>query len=111
MIDLGLEGKRAVVSGAGYIPTRAGHGRHSALNLAAAGATVACIDYLCPDGRLEGTPPIGRPMANNTAYVLDRHGALTPAGVTGELYVGGDGVARGYHGRPSLTAERFVPSP
>ncbi len=44
MIDLGLEGKRAVVSGAGYIPGRAGHGRHSALRLAEAGATVACID-------------------------------------------------------------------
>ncbi|HUZ09570.1 MAG TPA: SDR family oxidoreductase [Acidimicrobiales bacterium] len=44
MIDLGLGGKRAVVSGAGYIPERAGHGRHSALKLADAGATVACID-------------------------------------------------------------------
>jgi NAD(P)-dependent dehydrogenase (short-subunit alcohol dehydrogenase family) len=44
MIDLGLDGKRAVVSGAGYIPTRAGHGRASSLRLAAAGATVACVD-------------------------------------------------------------------
>ena len=44
MIDLGLEGKRAVVSGAGYLPTRAGHGRHTALALAAAGAVLACID-------------------------------------------------------------------
>ncbi|HVW42428.1 MAG TPA: SDR family NAD(P)-dependent oxidoreductase, partial [Amycolatopsis sp.] len=44
MIDLGLNGKRAIVSGAGYIPERAGHGRFSALNLGAAGATVACID-------------------------------------------------------------------
>lgn len=44
MIDLGLSGKRAVVSGAGYIPERAGHGRFTALKLAAAGATVACID-------------------------------------------------------------------
>jgi NAD(P)-dependent dehydrogenase (short-subunit alcohol dehydrogenase family) len=44
MIDLGLEGKRAVVVGAGFIPDRAGHGRASALNLAAAGATVACVD-------------------------------------------------------------------
>jgi NAD(P)-dependent dehydrogenase (short-subunit alcohol dehydrogenase family) len=44
MIDLGLTGKRAVVSGAGYIPERAGHGRFTALNLAEAGATVACID-------------------------------------------------------------------
>lgn len=45
MIDLGLSSKRAVVSGAGYIPSRAGHGRFSALRLAEAGATVACIDW------------------------------------------------------------------
>jgi 3-oxoacyl-[acyl-carrier protein] reductase len=44
MIDLGLRGKRAVVSGAGYIPSRAGHGRYSALRLAEAGARVACVD-------------------------------------------------------------------
>ena len=52
MIDLRLNGKRAVVSGAGYIPTRAGHGRLSALNLADAGATVACIDI--DEGRADG---------------------------------------------------------
>lgn len=52
MIDLGLEGKRAVVSGAGYLPTRAGHGRHTSLTLARAGATVACIDI--DRGRAEG---------------------------------------------------------
>ena len=44
MIDLGLSGKRAVVSGAGYIPERAGHGRFTSLALAEAGASVACID-------------------------------------------------------------------
>src|ERR1700722_13498783 len=44
MIDLGLDGKRAIVSGAGFRPERAGHGRATALQLAAAGATVACID-------------------------------------------------------------------
>lgn len=44
MIDLGLDGKRAVIAGAGYIPERAGHGRWSALQLGAAGATVACVD-------------------------------------------------------------------
>ena len=53
MIDLGLNGKRAVVSGAGYITTRAGHGRLSALRLAEAGATVACIDI--DEGRAQGT--------------------------------------------------------
>ena len=52
MIDLGLTGKRAIVSGAGYIPGRAGHGRHSSLRLAEAGATVACIDI--DEGRGKG---------------------------------------------------------
>lgn len=53
MIDLGLQGKRAVVSGAGYIPERAGHGRFTSLNLGEAGATVACIDL--DEGRARGT--------------------------------------------------------
>lgn len=52
MIDLGLEGKRALVSGAGYLPNRAGHGRHTSLTLARAGATVACVDI--DRGRADG---------------------------------------------------------
>ena len=55
--------------------------------------------------------PIGRPIANSSAYILDRNGELVPAGVSGELYLGGDGVARGYLNRPELTAERFIPNP
>ena len=52
--------------------------------------------------------PIGRPIANSTAYIYDKNNRLTPIGVVGELYVGGDGVALGYLNNPELTAERFI---
>ncbi|MCP5053174.1 MAG: amino acid adenylation domain-containing protein [bacterium] len=52
--------------------------------------------------------PIGRPVANSTAYILDRFNGLQPIGVVGELYVGGDGLSRGYLNDPKLTVEQFV---
>ncbi|MBZ4422258.1 non-ribosomal peptide synthetase [Myxococcus sp. RHSTA-1-4] len=55
--------------------------------------------------------PIGRPIANTTGHVLDGDLRPVPRGEVGELYLGGDGVARGYHARPDLTAEKFIPDP
>src|SRR5262245_58535093 len=55
--------------------------------------------------------PIGAALPHLHLHLLDRHGVAVPPRVTGEIYVGGDGVARGYLGRPDLTAQRFLPDP
>ncbi|HEU0053417.1 MAG TPA: amino acid adenylation domain-containing protein, partial [Longimicrobium sp.] len=73
---------------------------------------VGCSAYLLPAGRHRaGAVPVGPPIQNLTFHVLDRHLEPVPVGLPGELYIGGAGVARGYLGRPGLTAEKFVPDP
>jgi FkbM family methyltransferase len=59
----------------------------------------------------QGVVPIGRPIANTEIYIFDRHLQPVPAGVHGDLFIGGAGVVQGYLKRPELTADRFIPSP
>jgi amino acid adenylation domain-containing protein len=77
------------------------------------GPTEATIDVTCGIcGRNGGeSVSIGRPIANMQVYILDSHLQPVPIGVVGELYIGGDGLARGYLNRSELTAEKFIPNP
>jgi surfactin family lipopeptide synthetase A len=72
-------------------------------------ATVWSTVFECEPGGAESSVPIGRPIANAQTYILDRHLQPVPIGVPGELYVGGQGVARGYLNQPALTEKYFVP--
>jgi aspartate racemase len=73
-------------------------------------ATVWSSVYECEPGSVEAVP-IGRPIANTQFFVLDPNLQPVPIGVPGELYIGGEGVARGYRNRPELTQASFIPNP
>jgi amino acid adenylation domain-containing protein len=76
------------------------------------GPTEAAVDVTYwPTSADDPAIPIGHPVANTRIHIVDAHGHVAPVGVAGELLIGGVQVGRGYHGRPALTAERFVPDP
>lgn len=72
---------------------------------------VGCSTYEVPAGAGKGSIPIGRPISNMQLYVLDESMRVVPTESIGEIYIGGEGVARGYLKQPELTAERFIPDP
>lgn len=84
--------------------------RHRLVNAYGPSETTVCATWGEYDG--SGRPPaIGAPLVNLQVYLLNEALSLVPTGATGELYVGGVGLARGYYRQPGLTAERFIPSP
>ncbi|HEX8559852.1 MAG TPA: amino acid adenylation domain-containing protein [Pyrinomonadaceae bacterium] len=75
------------------------------------GTTFTCCHVMSAPASVAGSVPVGRPIANTQVFILDGNLRLSPPGFVGELYAAGAGLARGYHERPGLTAERFIPHP
>jgi len=73
--------------------------------------TFTCSHPMTAQNQLGTCVPIGRPISNTQVYILDCYLKPVPAGISGELYIGGDGLARGYLNQPDLTAEKFIPHP
>ena len=73
--------------------------------------TFTCCFAVKADSNLEKSVPIGKPISNTQIYILDSQLQPVPVGVPGELHIGGDGLAIGYHNRPELTASKFIPNP
>ena len=93
---------------------RNGEGKPELINMYGITETTVHVTYrpiTRADTNKSGTSPIGRPIPDMRAYILDGEGELVPVGVVGQLYIGGAGVARGYLNRPELTSERFVRDP
>jgi natural product biosynthesis luciferase-like monooxygenase protein len=105
--------ERMMVGGEAFPPTLArdlaGLVRGKVMNMYGPTETTIWSAVHTVDRDQQGVIPLGRPLANQQVYVLDSRLQPLPPGVPGELVIGGDGVVRGYYGRPELTAERFVP--
>jgi amino acid adenylation domain-containing protein len=100
-IDLGLQGRFAKSCPSALL-----------LNLYGSSEIGADSTWREANGHAHGQRvSIGRPISNTQVYLLDNYHQPVPMGVSGRIYVGGAGLARGYHGRPDLTAERFIPDP
>ena len=95
---------RAVLAARGGRPLVNGYGPTE-------NTTFTTCHVMTDPGEVGSTVPIGVPIQHTTVHILDRHGQPVPIGVTGELFTGGDGFARGYAGIRRPTARAFVPDP
>jgi fengycin family lipopeptide synthetase E len=110
-LDTLVVGGEAVDAGPVAAVLRHGRPRHLLNGYGPTECTTFATTYEVETVEAGATIPIGRPLSNTTAHVLDGLGAAVPVGVAGELHIGGNGLATGYLNRPELTAERFIAHP